>query len=64
MCISPDMPDEPEKKQTAKSPDGGVARSAATSVKPGASGRRGTVLTGGSGLTEAATVGKKRLFGL
>lgn len=55
MCSAPSVP-EPQKFQTAKSPvfrEGGETNT----------GRRGTLLTGGSGVVDSSPTGKKTLLG-
>lgn len=57
MCTKPDIPD-PQKFQTSKTP---TYRDSAD--KGASGGRRGTILTGGSGITETQGTSKKVLLG-
>lgn len=58
MCLAPDTPNIVE-RQESRSPDGGLARSQATTVKR--TGRRSTILSGNQ--IEAGAAAKKTLLG-
>lgn len=64
MCPKPKIPD-PVQYQEAKAPayqDPSQAQGGRTQMG-GGTGRRGTILTGGSGVMDAGVTGKKSLLG-
>lgn len=57
------MPEMPAEKQASKAPDGTQTGSAARRATDRMRGATSTILTSGSGVTDAAATGKKTLLG-